>query len=109
MKATPAEIGKVLALLQETPGRLEAMAAKHSAAALAAQPDAKSWSAQEILAHLRACADLWTHSIYAMLAEKTPELPDLDERKWVRAAAYAEVPFKEALVVFKLQRGNLVR
>jgi hypothetical protein len=36
----------------------------------------------EILAHLRACDDLWSHSIYAMLAQDNPALPLLDERRW---------------------------
>ncbi|HEY2980033.1 MAG TPA: DinB family protein, partial [Anaerolineales bacterium] len=71
--------------------------------------DRKAWSSAEILAHLRACADLWTHSVYAMLAVDTPRLPDLDERKWARAARYAEVPFGDSLHAFRLQRESLLR
>ena len=41
-------------------------------ASLSIKPEVEAWSVNENLAHLRACADVWTHSIYAMLAEKEP-------------------------------------
>jgi hypothetical protein len=109
MKSTPAEIERILVTLGETPARLAAWAAKCTPEELAIAPDKKSWSAQETLAHLRACADLWTHSIYAMLAEQEPVLPDINERKWARAARYAEVPFREALQPYSCQRADLMR
>lgn len=88
--------------------RLQTLTKDRSPEELAYSPDKKTWSAQEILAHLRAYADLWTHSIYAMLAELEPVLPDIDERKYTRAARYAEVPFREAVDVFSMQRANLM-
>lgn len=109
MKSTPAEIKKVLAQLDATPVCLRALAADHPPAELALARDGKTWSSQEILAHLRACSDLWTHSIYAMLAEVDPVLPDINERKYAQAARYAEVSFSEALGVFSAQRANLMR
>ena len=109
MKSNPAEIERVLARLEATPAFLNALAADHSPGELGFSRDKKTWSAQEVLAHLRACADPWIHSIYAMLAEAGPVLPDIDERKYARAARYAEVPYIEALRSFAAQRANLVR
>ncbi|MEW6241147.1 MAG: DinB family protein [Chloroflexota bacterium] len=108
MKSTPTEIQRALTGLEETPRRL-ARTLSLPPAELSFRPDKKSWSACDILAHLRACADLWTHSIYAMLAEENPTLPDINERKWAKAARYAELSFAESFEAFRLQRGTLLR
>ena len=71
--------------------------------------DGKSWSVNDILAHIRSCADLWTHSIYAMLAENEPVLSDINERKWTKVTRYAELPFAESFQAYSLQRENLLR
>ncbi|HVN14186.1 MAG TPA: DinB family protein [Anaerolineales bacterium] len=109
MKATEAEIQKALMILEETPRRLFARTSNLRDANLHFSPDAKSWSASDILAHLRSCADVWTHSIYAMLAEENPVLPDINERKWAKVTRYAELPFAESLQAFSWQRANLLR
>lgn len=108
MKGTPSEIQKALTGLGETPRRL-ARTLSLPPVKLSFRPDKKSWSASDILAHLRACADLWTHSIYAALAESNPTVPDINERKWARVARYAELPFAESFEAFRLQRENLLR
>ena len=69
----------------------------------------KSWSVHDILAHLRSCADLWTYSIYAMLAEKEPSFSDINERKWAKVTHYAEMPFNQSFQAYSLQRESLVR
>jgi DinB superfamily len=109
MKATQKEIDKALSLLTETPLRIAAMTTDKDDTLLQAKHDKKSWSANDILAHVRSCADLWTHSIYAMLAENEPVFSDVNERKWAKVTRYDELPFAESLLIFSLQRGNLVR
>lgn len=109
MKATPVEIKKYLTILEETPRTIANLSKSVDVVSLQTKSDSKSWSANDVLAHLRSCADLWTHSIYAMLAEKQPALPDIDERKWAKATGYTEVPFAESFQVFSLQRQNLLR
>jgi len=109
MKSSPDEIKKVLILLDQTPRRLAAAAGGSSDEALHAAPDKKAWSAAEVLAHLRACADVWTHSSFAMLAVETPSLADIDERKWARVTGYAGLPFSRSLQTFTLQREELLR
>jgi len=109
MKATPPEIEKYLKDLEETPRKLSILTKSVDAALLQAKPDKKSWSASDILAHLRSCADIWTHSIYAMLAENEPALPDINERKWAKVTGYTDVLFPESFQAFSLQRENLLR
>jgi hypothetical protein len=108
LQATPAALEKVLASLAETPPRLAALSAGQADGTLAQPPGAKAWSPLEVLAHLRGCADLWTYSIYAMLAESEPALPLLDERRWARAAGYARLPFSASLQTFSLARAELL-
>ena len=109
MKATASKIEKYLRLLEETTHRIDAASKGIDDMRLQFKPDKKSWSANDILAHLRSCSDLWTHSIYAMLAEHEPVFSDIDERKWAKVTRYAELPFAESFQAFSLQRENLLR
>src|SRR6266545_136866 len=109
MKATPTEIEKFVQILSETPLRISQAAKGLDEARLQFKADKKSWSANDILAHLRSSADLWTHSIYAMLAENEPVFSDINERKWAKVTRYSELPFAESFQAFSLQRENLLR
>jgi DinB family protein len=109
MKATSSEIEKYLRLISGTPQQIAQAATGLEEARLQFRSDRQSWSANDILAHLRSCADLWTHPIYAMLAENEPVFSDINERKWAKVTRYEEVSFAESLQVFSLQRENLVR
>lgn len=109
MKATPSQIEKFLVVLAESPHRISVLTHALDDARLYTAPDKKGWSVSDILAHLRSCADIWTHSIYAMLAEKEPVLPDINERKWAKVTRYAELPFADSFQCFISQRDNLLR
>jgi hypothetical protein len=88
-KVTPSEIQKHLFLLEETPRRIVACTAGLTEAQLRRPPGKGEWSAVTILAHLRACDDVWSYSIYAMLVQDNPLLPALHPRQWVRVTPYA--------------------
>ena len=60
MKATPAEIKKYLQALEETPLVVARLSKSWDEARLQFRPDPQSWSVNDILAHLRSCADVWT-------------------------------------------------
>lgn len=107
-KITPAEIQTHLDTLTQTPRYLAGYAAKRSNVQLHAAPGPKAWSAVEVLAHLRGCAEVWTFSIYAMLAEDTPQLALPDERRWAKTLHYSELDFRQSLRVFSLQRTELL-
>src|SRR5690349_8372559 len=109
MKATLSEIERYVAILSQTPQRIERTVKGLKEADLQFKADQKAWSVNDILAHLRSCADLWTHSIYAMLAENKPVFSDIDERKWATVTRYAELLFSESFRAFSLQRETLLR
>ena len=108
MKATSSEVEKYLGIISQTPQRIALSVREFSESSLQFRANAKSWSANDILAHLRSCADLWTHSIYAMLAENEPVFSDINERKWGKVTRYVELPFHQSFQAFSLQRESLV-
>lgn len=108
LEATPDEIEKQIDLLEITINRLNAYTKGLRNSQLATPPNAKSWSVVQVLAHLRGCTDLWTYSIYAMLAEKEPSLALLDERRWAKTTGYESLPFDKSFKAFSLQRSELL-
>jgi len=69
MKVTPGEIEKNLKLLEKTPRLIVEAVRDINGARLQDKSDMQDWSVNEILAHLRSCADVWGDSIDAMLTE----------------------------------------
>ena len=69
-------------------------------------PDA--WSAQEILAHLRACAALWGKSIDRMLAEDRPTIRYVSPRGWIRKTTWLQDNFTDSLRAFSSERARLL-
>lgn len=108
MKITSGEIEKYLKLLEETPRSIARAIKDIDAVRLEDKPDEKTWSVNNILAHLRSCADVWGDSIAAMLAENIPTLPDLHPRQWVKATNYLELPFHESFQAFIKRRERLL-
>lgn len=109
MKATPDGTQAVLKILSDTPRQLTSLIARLDDSHLYTKPGQKTWSAAEILAHLRACSDVWTFSIYAMLTEEIPILPDINERRWAKVTSYARIPLALSLQAFSFQREELLR
>ncbi len=105
---TPSDIALYLTLLEATPQRLADFAQGRSDADLARPPAPKAWSPAEVLAHLRGCDAVWTHTIIGMLSEKAPALPVFDPRRYARAAGYAQLPFSISLQAFTLARAELL-
>lgn len=102
-------VEKYLSLLAETPWRIAACASRLDEARLRWSPGKRGWSAVEVLAHVRACHDMWSHSIYAMLAHDNPSLPWLDERRWAEVMRYAALGFHPSFQAFVLGREELLR
>ena len=67
-----------------------------------------AWSALEILAHLRASADIITHRVPAILVRDSPPLPAFDERRWAELAHYTTLDFHTSLQSFSLRRNELL-
>ena len=108
MIATPAEIETFLEILTATPQRLASASAGLENARLHFKPDKKSWSANDILAHLRACADMWGKSMKAMISQDHPTLQYVSPRVWIRKTDYPKLDFHASLLAFTSQRQDLL-
>ncbi len=101
-------IEQVLTLLAETPSRISELTAGLSPAQLHSTPDHDGWSASDVLAHLRACADVWGNCILAMIAEDMPTLRAVNPRTWIKQTDYLELEFRPSLRSFVTQRADLL-
>jgi len=95
---------EILALLEETPERIAAATAGLAAAGARTSPRAGEWSLNDILAHLRACADVGGDAIARILAEDHPTLTAVDPRVHVTETDYPRADFASSLRAFARQR-----
>ncbi|MDQ6672127.1 MAG: DinB family protein [Chloroflexota bacterium] len=101
-------IEQVLTLLAETPPRIAALTAGVAPAQLHTTPNHDGWSANDVLAHLRACADVWGNCMVAMIAEDTPTLRAVNPLTWIKKTDYLELEFRPSLRSFAKQRADLL-
>jgi hypothetical protein len=109
MKADLAEIERILYLLAQTPVRIVFAGLGHENERLTSKPDAADWSANDILAHLRSCADVWGKSIQAMITQDHPTLRYVSPRAWIRKTNYSTLEFRVSLEGFTRQRNELLQ
>jgi hypothetical protein len=99
---------QVLTLLAETPPHIAALTAGLAPAQLHTTPNHDGWSANDVLAHLRACADVWGNCIVAMIAEDRPTLRAVNPLTWIKKTDYLELEFLPSLRSFATQRADLL-
>lgn len=98
----------MLTLLAETPQRLAALTAGLVPAQLHTRPNPEEWSANDVLAHLRSCADVWGGCIETILAEDRPTIRAVNPRTWIKQTDYPELDFRPSLDTYTTQRAALV-
>lgn len=101
-------IEQVLSVLEETPQRLGVLADGMSEARLRRSPAPGEWSASEILAHLRACADVWSGAIETIVLTDHPTVRAVNPRTWIERTDYRRLPFEASMRSFAEQRVNLL-
>lgn len=99
---------QVLTQLAETPSRLATLTTDLTQTQLHAASNPDEWSANAVLAHLRACADVWGNCIAAMLAEDMPTLRAVHPSTWIKQTDYLELAFRPSLDAFTRQRADLM-
>ncbi len=99
---------QVLTLLAETPPPIAALTAGLAPAQVHTTPNHDEWSANDVLAHLRACADVWGNCIVAMIAQDTPTLRAVNPTTWIKKTDYLELAFQPSLHAFATQRADLL-
>ena len=104
-----AGIAENIALAEATPERIAKSSAGLDEAILTQIPSENEWSALEILNHLRACEEVWMHSVHAMLAHERPSLKEIHPRKWIKTCnPYTNQSFANLLKMFTLRREALL-
>lgn len=109
MSVTSSARELLLTTLAATPQRLTAMTSDLDHAQLHASPTDDAWSINEILGHLRACAEVWGKSILVMIDQDHPTLRYVSPRTQMRKANYAAQEFQPSLQTFTEQRAALIQ
>ncbi len=100
-------VEQILILLREAPLRITSFTAGLSPDQLRATPGLGGWSASEVLAHLRACADVWGGCIREIIARDRPTLRAVDPRTWIRQTDYPDMEFPPSFRAYAGQRADL--
>jgi DinB family protein len=101
-------IEQALSMLAEAPRRIAALTARVEPARLGAPPNEGEWSANDVLAHLRACADVWGGSIVTMVREDHPTIRAISPRTWIHDTDYPDRAFGPSLQAYTSQRSELL-
>ena len=101
-------IAQIMSILAATPPRLATLTADLISAQLKAAPGLEEWSANEVLAHLRACADVWGDCIARVINEDRPTIKALSPRTWIDRTDYRTQDFRPSLHAFTAQRADLL-
>lgn len=100
---------QILAILKETPPRLASLTTSLPQTQLHTPPSPGEWSVHEILAHLRACDDVWgSYYILTILAQNNPTIKARNPRTWIKNTDYLEQDFQSSLRAFTNQRNKLL-
>lgn len=99
---------QVLTLLAAMPPRIAALTASLIPAQLHTAPTPDGWSANDVLAHLRACADVWGNCIAVIIAHDRPTLRAVNPTTWIKKTDYREQAFQPSLHAFATQRTELL-
>ncbi len=108
MPDKPLTVEQILVMLREAPPRIASLTADLSPAQLRAAPAEGEWSANQVLAHLRACADVWGGCIDVILAQDTPTIRAVDPRTWMERTDYVGQEFAPSLRAYTAQRADLM-
>jgi DinB superfamily len=109
MSKSPLTIEQVLHLLTEAPPRIAESTNGLTTAQLQTPPNQGEWSINDVLAHLRSCADMWGSAIQTILAQDRPTIRAINPRTWIEQTNYPELKFQTAFRAFTKQRTDLLK
>lgn len=99
---------QILSILEDNPLRIAAHTAGLAPDRLHTAPNPGEWSANDVLAHLRSCADMWGNCIEAIIQEDHPTLQAVNPRTWIKQTDYCEQEFQPSFQAFARQRNGLL-
>ena len=101
-------VEQILTALAEGPPRITEYTAGLTSTQLHAAPVPGEWSANEVLAHLRSCADVWGDCIATIIDQDKPTIRAVNPRTWITRTDYPEQQFGSSLQSFTSQRTALL-
>ena len=99
---------EILAMLGENHDRLAAATTGLDPTFLRRAPGEGEWSPRDILAHVRACADVWGACIATILAEDRPTIRAVGPRTYIHDTDYPDLEFAPSFRAFVSQRTALL-
>lgn len=108
MSGTSLTVEQILTMLEAGPARIAEVTAGLTEAQLHAAPNPGEWSANEVLAHLRSCADVWGNCMTTIIDQDTPTIRAVNPRSWIKSTNYLQQKFRPSLQAFTLQRAELL-
>jgi hypothetical protein len=107
-EVTSAEIEQFLKLLVEAPRRIATATKGLAEAQFYLRTEEEPWSISDILAHLRASANVREKFIHIMLTQDHPTLRYISPRSYIKKTNYLELAFPESFQAYKKQRNELL-
>jgi DinB superfamily len=101
-------IEQILTLLAKTAPHITELTAHLVPAKLQGGSGADEWSANDVLAHLRSCADVWGNCMMEIVAHKMPTIRAVNPATWIKSTDYPEQKFLSSLGSFSGQRTGLL-
>ena len=101
-------IEKILTLLKKNPLTIAELTTELTPKQLRVVPAEGEWSAVEVLAHLRSCADVWGGCMATIIAEDRPTIRAINPRTWVKSSNYPDLEFHPSFQAFTTQRTELL-
>ena len=101
-------VEQVLDQLHATPVQLREVARGVPSELLRLAPGPDAWSANDVLAHLRACSDKWGDCATRIVQEDRPQLRGTEPRVWITKTDYPDLEFAPSLRAFVRQRRGLL-
>jgi DinB superfamily len=104
----PVAIDQILIHLTDQPKTIAALTAGLSPSGLRRSPSRSEWSVNDVLAHLRSCADVWGKYMATIISEDRPTIRAINPRTWIKRTNYPELEFAPSLRAFRTQRAKLL-
>jgi hypothetical protein len=105
---TPLTIDHVLIQLAEQPKKIAALTADLPRARLHRSLSRGEWSLNDVLAHLRSCADMWGKYMATIIADDRPTIRAMNPRTWIKHTNYPALEFAPSFRAYTKQRAELL-
>jgi uncharacterized damage-inducible protein DinB len=104
----PLTIDQVMTQLKEQSEAIAALTAGLPQAQLHRPAGPGKWSVNDVLAHLRSCADMWGKYIATILSEDRPTIRAMNPTTWIKSTNYPELEFAPSFRAYAKQRAELL-